>query len=219
MKNLRAMTVALATTLFVAGTSVASAATLTTAACGSARELSAVTLTQVDATGGLSLSADRCIYVDGNDINSGKKATLLPGLQSGALFDLSDAGWSVLGKSDDAGSGVTADNRARYGDWSIDAGAVIDLFVVTLKAGSNYAAFLFEGVGQGTAFSGTFDFSLLTDNPGFKIEGKKLSHLGAATAAPVQIVPTPLPAAGWMLIASVAGLGALRRFRGQRAVS
>ena len=205
---------AIAASLLICGASAASAATLTTASCGTATELMAVTLTDIDATGGLSISADKCIYVDGNDINNGGKAKLFAGLQSGDLFNLASSDWSILGKSDDpAPSPVTASNGSVKGDWSIDAGSIIDMFVVTLKAGSNYAAFLFEDVGPGTDFSGKFDFGKLTDNPGFKIDGKTLSHFGAAIADPSDPVVAPLPAAGWMLIAGLGGLGVMRRFR------
>lgn len=99
--------------------------------------------------------------------------------------------------------------------------------VVAVKAGDCFSAYLFSGV-TGPSASGAFDTNksgiLVGGGPNVGCDGRNvptISHVSVFTAGggggsggggggggPD---PIPLPAAGWMMLAGIAGLAAARR--------
>lgn len=93
----------------------------------------------------------------GNDSGANSIAT---DLFEGGLFSefgVTEA-WELVGKSDDGDDGVTASGGGS-GSWTIDfGGAVVDTFVISLKAGNAFSVFLFTDLDPAaTAYTGTFD--------------------------------------------------------------
>jgi hypothetical protein len=112
-------------------------------------------------------------------------------------------GWVLADKNDDSTSGdqaiVFTDavgnvvNGTQSGNWAISSIADASKVMVNLKAGSNWASFLVDTT------AGTWTSS------------RGLSH---ASIYYIDGMPAvPLPAAGWMLLAGVGGLVAVRRRR------
>lgn len=164
--------------------------------------------------------ADACAgaYV-GND--TGASSTFLADLNAGTIFAGFGSAtlgsmWSLLGKSDDGNASVqiTSGAGTSTGKWS--ANPVKTNTVVTIKAGNCFSAFLFSPL-TSTSVSGEWN----TSDTGITVGGKgsagtcdgknvpDISHLSVFVAD--SLVPAPLPAAGWLLLASVGGLAAWRR--------
>jgi hypothetical protein len=146
--------------------------------------------------------AFRCNF-SGNDVQGDNALNELNG---GFLDGLVDD-WVFVGKSDDNGSGVTAQNNLTSGTWSLNP-AVTGVFAITLKAGNGFSAYAFNV--DFLVDGGTFDTALAqlgNQNPA------ALSHLSlfvfeGDVPQPSQV---PLPAAGWMLLAGVGGIVAMKR--------
>jgi hypothetical protein len=111
-------------------------------------------------------------------------------------------GWTLADKNNDATSGdqsvtfgLAPVNGTKSGPWSINGYAGLRDVVITLKAGNGFGAFLLD-----TASAGSWSSS------------KDLSHASIYTNGE-QPAPIPLPAAAWMLLAGLGGLGAVARRR------
>ncbi len=147
--------------------------------------------------------------ISGND--TGNNSTFLADLNAGLLFsgygsaDLGDM-WSLVGKSDQVGD-VNSDLSVGSGVWS--ATGLGTITVVTLKAGSEFSAFLFDGTDP--TVSGTFNTLLANMADGSGLSGRGLSHLGIFTVSG-DVAPVPVPAAGLMLLTAL-GAGAMLRRR------
>lgn len=97
-------------------------------------------------------NADSCAgYFDGND--DGAQGTLDGMLDNNLFGNFGD--WSQVGKSDQGGSGVTANNNQTSGVWSV-LEALTGPFVVSVKAGNSYSAYFFENTDSLDIFGGTF---------------------------------------------------------------
>jgi hypothetical protein len=148
----------------------------------------------------------------GND-----KQSVLGQLNSGLLSGL-DSGWSVFGASDDAGNGpFTSTPSGTTGMSFLDADvAPIDgPFVLALKGGPTYSAYLFDGTVSGvTGF--IFDTSGIEDGNGSPSPG--LSHATLyVNSGPSggggggDQVPEPSTMLTWLCLATVLCVWMLRR--------
>lgn len=179
--------------------------------------IDAVTLTEVDSAAFGPVNSTNCFGAESGNLNP---TEVLAGLTNDD-FGFGSYSWSYLGKDDGGSTGsVQADVGSTTGSWSADFGSgfTASVFSVLLKAGNAYSVFLFDITpSTGSAFAGTFDTQLagLVNGGG---TGQDLSHLevaGVFTGAPPS--PIPLPAAGWMLLAGIGGIAALKRRRKARA--
>lgn len=134
----------------------------------------------------------------GNDSNEISDTTELFGLD----------GWKEIDKVDgNAGTSGVLTSQAS-GMWSISSFDTYETFMIVLKGGPTFSAYLL-GDGDTAASSGTWSTAGILKGNGQP--GPGLSHItlwGTGTAAPV-----PLPAAAWLLLAGLGGLGAARRFK------
>jgi len=150
-----------------------------------------------------SATASACEDFSGNDI--GGQGTLIPNLNNGTAFSSQLSGlngtWSILASvfndnpSDDFGPAAVTSSDRLSGTWSILDGLQLDSpFVISLKGGPGYSAYLFQNVNDVT--SGTF---ALDGSP-------ELSHFTVATFTPdsTEPVPEPLTILG---TAAAAGIG------------
>ena len=142
----------------------------------------------------LTASAAECH--SGNDTN-----------QIDAGFSLfGKTGWVLADKNDDATSGdgaaifgLSPVNGHKYGAWSVRAGSMVQDVAITLKAGNGFGAFLLYDALKA----------------GLWASSKELSHASlyyTPTAQPTP-APVPLPAAAWLLLAGMGGLGVVARRR------
>jgi hypothetical protein len=168
-------------------------------------------LTSIDAT-------DCAGTFAGND--TGNTGTLISNL-NGGIFAGFINNWSVFGKSDESGSGVDAEEDQVTGDWAVNfLPSKYSVFAVSLKAATEYAVYLFDlrNLPATETAAGAFNMlGLLTpanpNNPTKPRNTPELSHLTIAVYddAPA---PVPLPAAGWLLVAGLGALAAVRRRKG-----
>jgi len=166
--------------------------------CGAGNASNSITIGDVTGNAG---GANECWGTfDGND----------PG-PSGDGFEIDGMVYDFLVKeeggiegNDYVGLEVTSIG-ATSGTWEFTKSEVGSDFLIVLKAASKpgYAAWLFDGAAAAST-SGTFSVAW----------GNALSHLsiykkddGGGGNPP----PIPLPAAGWMLMAGLGGLAAMRR--------
>lgn len=145
---------------------------------------------------------------EGND--TGNNGELLSDLNGGLFANVvGDLEWSLLGKSDQNGSGVLADNDSTKGVWSV-LEAITGPFVISLKAGDFYSAYLFNSSKAIT--SGTFNtFSVAVNQNNGK--SPALSHASIFVANPGNPpVDVPEPATLMALgMVAIGGLGALKK--------
>ncbi len=144
------------------------------------------------ALGASSQSSLACIgSFDGND--TGAQGNLLNELNSidftsseWDVFSIDEStisGWEILAKSDEGGSGLTADNGSTSGSWSFNnSGSTIDgPFVLSLKASNSWSAYFFDNYQQAaTALAGSFETDGVSTNK--KGKAQALSHATIARA-------------------------------------
>lgn len=190
----------------VAAAAVYAAATISASAATC--QLSDVTVTMVNGSAVSStILATSCDgEYPGND--TGAADSLVSRLNAG-LFAGYSSDWSLFGKSDDAGSGVVANNGATSGTWSVNfAPDAYSVFAIALKASNGYTTYLFDLGSTAASSAGGAWANLVITNPNGKPQ--ELSHLTVAVRE-TQPPAVPLPAAGWMLLAGLAGLGLAKR--------
>lgn len=168
-------------------------------ALGSAAQAAPLDCTNSSMTG----SSD-CEAVAGNDqIGGTNPANWTVNIES--LFGFSD--WNILekeaGSSDDrvpVGFSLSGIN-AKSGSWSVNDNALAGYsdFMITLKGGDGFAAFLFEDT---TIDSG--NWSIFGD-------GAELSHAVLYARGTTTNGEVPAPAALGMVLAGLAGLGLMRK--------
>ncbi len=182
--------------------SVASAAT-----CGTSSGLDTtnVIITSIDSSPA-SIAASDCAGVfAGND--TGNQGTLLSNLNSG-IFAGFIGDWSIYGKSDEDAS-VSA-SETNNGSWSIDyLTKSYSVFALSLKAANGYAVYLFD-LSPGSAMDLAGTFKTLGFQAGNSPNSPDLSHMTVAVYGD-GVSAVPLPAAGWLMLAGIGGLAALRR--------
>lgn len=146
---------------------------------------------------------------DGND--TGAQGTLLTKLNDEGLFDsfVGDATWSLLGKSDDGSGILTASNGLASGTWSLLT-AITQPFVLSLKAGNSYSAYLFDGTTPIT--SGTFETLGVSVNGRGNAQALSHASIFIADVDDNGSVDVPEPATILALgVVAVGGLGALKK--------
>jgi hypothetical protein len=180
----------------VAAATKLAAAALVAAAAFAAAPAGAATLSC--STGGqgnsgatieLGPAADKACFT-GNDTN-----------QINASFSMfGRTGWILAQKNDDSNAGdkaltfLTAPvNDKKSGTWAVNPFKGMVHAVITLKSGNGFGAFLLDA----KELAGTWKSS------------KDLSH--ASIYYNGSPAPVPLPAAAWLLLGGIAGLGALAR--------
>lgn len=170
---------------------------------------SAATVTCDAATDGKVTGTSACEY--SNDVPNGNDSPLNDFLDE-TWFMISD--WDFAAKDNgpdgttDEGSGLTisvntgGDDLRFAGDWEIDNFSASKDFMLVFKGGSNMnpapliAYLASEGNGTySTPFTGNND------------QETAISHISLYT----NVSSIPLPAAGWLLLAGIGGLAALRR--------
>lgn len=104
---------------------------------------------------------------------------------------------------------MTIVNNGATGTWALGASGYAGLGPVMFvtKGGPTFSAFLMDL----NVLSGTWDTQSMLKGNGKP--GPGLSHFTVYSAGQVPPPPpvVPLPAAGWLMIAGIAGLGAMRR--------
>lgn len=134
--------------------------------------------------------------IPGNDV--GDKGTLLTALNDDGIFDVevSEVGnWELF----DSGN-VIAD-KSKSGNWSVE-GLTTETFVVSIKAGNNYSAYLFDDIGF-TATGGTFNVNGIHPNGGGKFAA--LSHMSIFNFSP-EISAVPIPGAALLFGSALLGM-------------
>ncbi|MBW4653032.1 MAG: PEP-CTERM sorting domain-containing protein [Kaiparowitsia implicata GSE-PSE-MK54-09C] len=159
----------------------------------------------VSVTGGIFATACKGSF-SGND--TGAESPLQTLLNDGLFEDTVGSGsWNLFGKSDEGG--FFADNGSSTGSWSLLGGAKLSgPFVISLKAGNAYSAYLFNNVGEVTA--GFFD-TVGVSTSGNGTMGRDLSHASLFTfqsetvALPTesQAVPEPFTVMGTVAAAGI----------------
>ncbi len=161
--------------------------------------------TDVSVTGGIFATACKGSY-SGNDTGAGAP---LQSLLNGGLFEdtVGSGFWSLFGKSDEGG--LFANHDSSTGSWSLLGGAKLSgPFVISLKAGDAYSAYLFNNVGEVT--SGFFN-TIGVSTSGNGTTGRDLSHASLFTfqsetvALPPesQAVPEPFTVMGTVAAAGI----------------
>lgn len=118
------------------------------------------------------------------------------------LFNLTN--WSFLAKYENPDGGAETNGLTVSGNtWSFAGSLFYEAVAIILKQGNTFSAYLFDG---GLASTGTWS------TPGFGQGAGGLSHMSIYTSGnPTS--PIPLPAAGWLMLAGLGGLVAVRRRR------
>lgn len=190
--SLRGRAITLAATAFLGTGLAAGAAGATVLTCS----------TSGPGKSGFSLGgATQAECYDGNDSNQ---------IDAGfALFG--KTGWKLSDKNDDATSGdgtinfgLAPENGTRGGFLSIRGASGFKDVAITLKAGNSFGAFLLD---TASTFGGWASSKGLSHASIYYNEGTS----GGGT--PDSPAPIPLPAAAWLLLAGLGGLGAAARRR------
>lgn len=129
------------------------------------------------------------------------------------VFDISD--WAHLAKVDD--KTVTAEGAltvtgigSAHGMWSFEHSDHVS-YMAVLKGGTSFSAFLLgDGSGDNTARKWRITGATTTSG-----DGPDLSNFALYGSRTPMVVP--LPAASWLLIAAIGGLGVARWVRRRRA--
>lgn len=106
------------------------------------------------------------------------------------------------------GTGLSLE-RSREGSWTISSFPVLTQIAIVLKAGNNFAAFLLTPFGT----TGNWTTSRNLSHASIYYRSCAAGALACGEPPPPPPPPVPLPAAGWMLLAGLGGLAALRRRR------
>ncbi|MBD2725293.1 PEP-CTERM sorting domain-containing protein [Nostoc sp. FACHB-892] len=153
--------------------------------------------------------------IAGND--TGDKGSLLPDLNNGLFssFVGTNVKWSLAGKSDENPFAITADNKLSSGTWRLGEALASNTFVVSLKAGDAYTAYLFKDYDFSKGLTGVFN-TIGVALEGNGKAGKELSHASlfvpkTGTNPPPTSVPEPASLLGLGLVAS--GMVMVRRRR------
>ena len=215
MKRLTGLLVA-----FVIGGALMAAPSAHAVSCGTSAGLDTGNVT-IDSIGGSStatIEATDCKGTfAGNDTGTG--GTLISDLNAGLFAGLT-TDWSLFGKSDQAGSGVTA-TIGKTGTWSVDFSPnIYAVFAISLKGATEWAVYLFDLRPNASGMYGG-DYSmtgLLT--PNLK-NIPDLSHISVAIwegegCCDNQI---PLPAAGFLLFGALGALGGLGAYRRRQMIA
>lgn len=161
-----------------------------------------------DVKAGSSLvNASACRNFDDND--NGFQARI------NSAFGLTGNTWNLLGKSDESGDPVNniKGETFQIGNWSLSSPTSVNSpFVVTLKAGDFFSAYLFQGLAN--IGSGTFNVAGVTTDDKNSNKHADLSHLSVFTSEPTAI-PTPALLPG--LIGLGLGVWRKRQQQGQSA--
>lgn len=149
--------------------------------------------------------------IAGNDANT---VSLLPDGLFSSVFG-TDVEWSLVGKSDKNPLVITADNGLSSGTWRLGEPLASNTFVVSLKAGNAYTAYLFKDYDFSNGLTGLFD-TIGVASDGKKKAGQELSHASlfvpkTGTNPPPTSVPEPASLLGLGLVAS--GMVMVRRRR------
>jgi hypothetical protein len=136
--------------------------------------------------------------IDGNATND------IPG---STFFSHND--WMLIYKVDaDSGSdgGLTVTGGGTSGGWELSDYGGYGTVMLALKGGPNFSVYLLDGATSG-------DWNTFGITTGGGKPGPGLSNFTAwgRGTAPDPGTPIPLPAAGWMLLAGLGGLVAIRR--------
>ncbi len=166
-------------------------------------------LSDVSATNGSSVFAPTLC---GNFAGNNNNFSVPP--NAGFEFFLNDTGnalgagatdWSFLGADNEAADPVTGSGGAQTGTWAVNP-AIASPFVVTVKAGNFFAAYLFDSltgiIGGDYSVAGATTKVNGGDPAGF-------SHLSVYVATEA----VPLPAALPLMVTALAGLGFAARRR------
>lgn len=143
------------------------------------------------------VKATACQNEEGND--TGNKGTLEGLLDSGKMFGSfvgTGVDWTLVGKSDSGTGGnfgFFADNgENKNGDWGFKKALNTNTFVVSLKAGEGYSAYLFNNYDWSKGLTGIFDtIGVALDGSGNA--GRALSH-ASIFASNIKVVTPPPPA-------------------------
>jgi hypothetical protein len=147
---------------------------------------------------------------EGNDTGAG--STLLDSLNAGLFSSVpSDVTWSLAGKSDDSNPLVLrADEKllleGGLGAWNLTSALSTDTFVLSLKAGTSYSAYLFQGIDfLQSGLDGLFTtMGVALDGSG--LAGRDLSHASLFVASR-NTGTTPVPEPATLLGLAVVGGG------------
>lgn len=179
----------------------------------SAMNASAASMTSVSCSSGSVTAGDSSAIAcegsfEGNDTGAGDP--LLTALNDGMFANLvGDLQWDLFGKSDE-NSSFTADNGLTSGTWSV-LEAITGPFVISLKSGTSYSAYLFDGKTPVT--SGTFEtLGVSVNNKG---KAQALSHASLFVAqSNGSTVDVPEPATALALgMFTIGSLGLLKKKR------
>jgi hypothetical protein len=120
--------------------------------------------------------------------------------------------WTVTDKSDQVGTKIVL--GPTYGDWTYTGDTISSPFIIALKAGNEYSAYLFKTLGDlVNGDTGTFLISFLNGGG----ETPALSHMSIYTTnsyIPDTSIfgnPVPLPAALWLFGPALLGFMGLRK--------
>lgn len=126
------------------------------------------------------------------------------------LFGFTD--WVLFGKNDNGPQ--SGPNNVYYtgqgttgGDWSVDPGAFDSVlrFLVVIKAGNSWAAYLFEALPLSE--NGTWSTTAFPNPNNTNLQN--VSHISIYTSS----APIPVPAAGLLLLTAVGGICVVSRRR------
>lgn len=119
------------------------------------------------------------------------------------------------------GFNITFAQDRLTGEWSLDQGLFFEgghSYIIALKAATDSAIYLLP-TSSTDATSGTWSTADLLNNGGNQpgLSNIRLFGTSGLTNIPPTTGVVPLPAAGWLLISGVAGLGVFGRFRKRAA--